>query len=204
MNKYLISALTIIFCLLINTKMLACDKAYHLFHENGLYIVKINLNLATVKPYVSNKLETVYNIAKKTNASVAINTGFFDPKSKNTVSYIIDNGEVLADPKLNTNLTTNKSVQPYLTQIFNRGELRIYNCNNKIQADITNHSEKYLENCTLLNSTQAGPIILPSMDLENEFFLIEKDGKIIRDGVGLTRKTDRSMVGIKGHNIYFD
>ena len=98
---------------------------------------------------------------------------------------------------------TNMKNSPYLDRILDRGELRLYNCHGKIIADITNHSTPYYEECKLLNSTQAGPILLPEMDLEKEYFVLKKDDKVIRDGAGLTRKTDRSMVAIKDNCLYF-
>ena len=97
---------------------------------------------------------------------------------------------------------SNETLKPYLDKIFNRGELRIMNCDGKIAADIVNHNEPYNQSCTLLNSTQAGPIILPDMDLEKEFFILKKEGKVIRDGAGMTRRTDRSIAALKGNYLY--
>ncbi|MCQ2958361.1 MAG: phosphodiester glycosidase family protein [Candidatus Gastranaerophilales bacterium] len=190
----------IIIC--ITTVVFACEKPYKLTHENGLYIVKVNLSQTKVIPYVSDKLETVDKIALKTGASVAVNTGFFDAKNKKTVSFITNNGEVVANPKLNENLINNENLKPHLDKIFNRGELRIMNCNGEVVADIVNHTEPFNAECKLLSSTQAGPVLLPEMDLEKEFFVLKKDGKIIRDGAGMTRKTDRSMVAIKDNYLY--
>ena len=66
--------------------------AQKVFHENRLYIVKIKLSANKIEPYLADKLETVYEIAQKTQAKVAINAGFFDGKNAKTVSYIFSGG----------------------------------------------------------------------------------------------------------------
>lgn len=180
----------------------ACGKNYDIVHENGLYMVKIDLNSAKIEPYVADKLEILYVMAKKNKASVAINTGFFDAKNKKTVSFISKKSEIIADPSENENLTSNKNLKPFLDKIYNRGELRILNCKNKIKADIAYHFDAIEDGCELLSSTQAGPILLPDMDLEKEFFILKQDGKIVRDAAGMTRKTDRSLVAVKNNFLY--
>ena len=203
MNKRKFFIILLTFFIAFTTTAFVSKKAYSLYEAEGLYIVKINPNLTQIQPYVSEKLEIVYDIAKKTNASVAINTGFFDAKNKKTVSFIKTNDNRIFNPQDNENLISNPNLEPHLDKIYNRGEFRLYNCNNKIVADITYHHEPQKPDCTLLNSTQAGPVILPQMDLEKEFFVTIENGKVIRDGAGLTRKTHRSLVAIKDNFIYF-
>ena len=181
----------------------ACEHMPKVLHENGLYIVKIDYENNDVRPYVSNELETVNKIGLKTNATVAINAGFFDAKNKKTVSYVVENGVVSANPTENENLTSNENLKPYLDRIFNRGEIRFYNCNGEKKVDIVYHEDAMQNGCNLVSSIQAGPILLPEMDLEKEYFVIERNGKILRDGAGMTRKTDRSMIAIKGKYLYF-
>ena len=186
------------------SSVFACEwRTPQIIHENGLYIIKVDYQKYTVQPYASEGLETVKEIAFKTGAIVAINAGFFDAKNQKTVSYVYDNGAILADPTENKNLTSNENLKPYLDRIFDRGEIRFYSCNAKDKVDIVYHTAPIPNECTLTSSIQAGPILLPDMDLEKEFFVIEKNGKIIRDGAGMTRKTDRSMVAIKGKYLYF-
>ncbi|MCR4881510.1 MAG: phosphodiester glycosidase family protein [bacterium] len=180
----------------------ACDRLPKVVQKDGLYIVKINYENKYIYPYVATELRTVKDMALRSNAEVAINAGFFDAKNKKTVSYVTLNGQILADPTKNENLTSNEKLQPYLDRIFNRGEIRFYNCSGEKKVDITYHDDEYLPDCELTSSIQAGPILLPEMDLEKEYFVIERNGKILRDGAGLTRRTDRSMIGIKGKYLY--
>ena len=201
-NKYIILLLLLILEICFEVNFVRAQN-YEILHENGLYITKINLNSSKIEPYVSDDLETIFDIAQKTKAFVAINTGFFDAKNKKTVSFITKNGKILANPQENENLSNNPEIIPYLDKIYNRGELRILNCNNRIKADITYHNDPVEKDCLILNSTQAGPILLPYMNLEKEFFILKQNGKIVRDGAGMTRRTDRSMVAIKGENLFF-
>ncbi len=201
-KKFFLISLTLLIAGYISA-VFACSNGPKVIHDNGLYIVKVDYEKNDVFPYVSETLETVDKIGLKTNAVIAINAGFFDARNKKTVSYVYDNDKILADPRKNENLTSNENLKPYLDRIFDRGEFRLYNCNGEEKADITLHSDIIPENCTLVNSIQAGPILLPEMDLEREYFVIRRDGRVIRDGAGMTRRTDRSMIAIKGKYLYF-
>lgn len=180
----------------------SCERINNPIHENGLYLVKINYKKNDINVYVSDSLETVDLIAQKLGAKIVINTGFFDAKNKKTVSYILQNENILANPRLNENLTKNPELISHLDKILNRAEFRLYNCNGEKKADIAFHNQEYLEACELLHSTQAGPLILPFMDLEKEFFIFKKDGQIVRDSIGVNRKTSRAALALKGDFLY--
>lgn len=176
--------------------------AVNVIRENGFYKVKINVSSAKILPYVSNSLETIEEIALKTGADIVINTGYFDAKNKKTVSFITNNGEILANPKQNENLFSNTSLQEYLADIYNRSELRILNCEGKQKVDIAQHFEKVPENCKILNSTQAGPMIYPVLNLEKEAFIKIENDRILRDSIGANRPCARSFAGIKNNYLY--
>ena len=57
------------------------------------------------------------------------------------------------------------------------------------------------EACTLVYSIQAGPGLVPDFDLEKEFFILKKDGKIIRESASALQKVARSAIGIKKDRI---
>ena len=62
------------------------------------------------------------------------------------------------------------------------------------------------KNEILLHSIQAGPIILPVMDLEKEFFILKDEkGKIIRESASVLQKRARSVVALKrnSNDLYF-
>ncbi|MDD3593246.1 MAG: phosphodiester glycosidase family protein [Candidatus Gastranaerophilales bacterium] len=206
MKNFLIRfKLLIVFVLYLSCAALQANEKICTFsNNNGLYIFSFKLNTnIEVSPYVSDRLESVDTIAQKTGAIAVINTGFFDPKNKKSVSYVKQNGIVLANPKENENLTQNKELQPHLEKIFNRVEFRVLKCQEKLTADITYPSVPVPEKCELVSSTQAGPMLLPEMDLEKEFFVVKKDGKIIRDGASMTARVARSAVAVKDDQIFF-
>ncbi|MCK7484555.1 MAG: hypothetical protein MZU97_02665 [Bacillus subtilis] len=144
--------------------------------EKGVYIVTIDTKNCPecVQPYVSDNLETVENIAKKTRAIAAINAGFFDPSNAKTTSYVIKDSTLIADPALNDRLMLNEKLKELLPSILNRSEFRILRCkdtnNFKIDFSITPH-DSISENCGIIHSIQAGPMLLPELRLEQESFV---------------------------------
>lgn len=176
--------------------------AVNIIHENGFYNVKIKASSAKILPYVANSLETIDEIAFKTGADIVINTGYFDVKNKKTVSFITNNGEILANPKQNENLFSNTSLQEYLPDIYNRSELRILNCEGKQKVDVARHIDAPPENCKIMNSTQAGPMLYPVLNLEQEAFVKIANNKVIRDAIGANRPSARSFAAIKNGYLY--
>lgn len=166
-----------------------------------LYVIDIDLENAEyeVVPAIPEQLETVETQAKKANALAAINAGFFDGSNGKTVSYVIIDGKMVGDPQLNTNLTSNKNIQEYLPLIYNRGELKVLNCNGKITYKINLRNKKY-PNCTLVDSIQGGPLLVPSLDLEKEAFLAYKGSKKVRESANVTNPDARIGVGLTKNN----
>lgn len=170
----------------------------------GIYVVDINTEKCPdcIEPYVSDSLETVESAAEKNNAVAAINAGFFDPVNALTTSYIIKNKELVADPALNSHLTNNPALKPYLPIIFNRSELRIIENKTSLEKsfEIVPHNDPSNIN-DIIHSIQAGPELVPELKLEQEDFIIKKDGKIVKQSAGVMRKYARSAAGIKGKHI---
>ncbi|HEY9663524.1 MAG TPA: phosphodiester glycosidase family protein [Allocoleopsis sp.] len=163
-----------------------------------------------VKPAVASEVETVANFAQQQQAIAVINGGFFDPVNHKTTSYIVLQGEVVADPAENERLVTNPDMIPYLDRILNRSEFRQYRCGNTIQGntiqgntiqniiqyDIAAHDELVPSGCELVYSLGAGPRLRPSLDLEAEAFAEVVQGEMVRDALGSSRPNARSAVGI--------
>lgn len=172
--------------------------------DNNVHILKLKKNNKNISyiPYLSTTLESVEDISKKTNSFAVINTGYFDPNNQKTISYIYKNGNLIADPQDNKNLVSNNLLLPHLDKIFNRAEFRINDCRGKKDYEITFHQAPQKPNCKLIHSLQAGPIILPDMNLEKEFFILKQDNKIIRQSAGVMNKTARSAIGYDDKNIY--
>lgn len=169
----------------------------------GLSIVKVNTTKATIMPYVSPELETIDTIINKTNAAVAINAGFFDPASKETMSYVIVNGQIIGDPSTNPKLTQNSKLKPYLAGILNRSEFRILQSDNgKLEYSITEHNAPVKKNYKILHSIQAGPMLFPSCDLCKESFVNKQNGKLVRHAADVLYSRPRTAIGIKGEYLY--
>ena len=148
-----------------------------------------------VSPVISGDLQEIASFAKD-NVAAAINGGYFDPVNQKTTSFMVENSQIVADPRFNERLVDNLDLKPYLRKIFNRAEFRHYSCNGATQYDIQLHSAPILNNCTLIESLGAGPGLLPKNTSIAEGFVAYQDGEKIRDAIGNDSLNARSAVGI--------
>ncbi len=149
-----------------------------------------------VTPALGIQLQNLPDIARQEKAIAAINGGFFDPKNQQTTSYIVREGQIVADPRTNERLVNNPKLAPYMEQILNRSEFRRYQCGKTIRYDITLHSEPNPEGCQLVVALGGGPRLLPQLGAVEEAFLDYANGQVIRDAIGSNRPNARSSVGI--------
>lgn len=175
---------------------------------NGIYTIKIDTKAlkGELKPYYVRDLTTNRDVYDETNARLVVNAGFFDPKNHQTVSYLTLDGKQILDPHNNKNLMDNKYLKPYMDKILNRTEFRILKSEvtNELKYDIAPHNDKIPEGYKLLHSIQGGPGLVPSLRLEEEFFVLtNKEGKIISQSASSLSKYARTLVGIKNNNVYF-
>lgn len=170
----------------------------------GIYVVQINADKAKgkIKPYVVENLATNKEIFDATKAKLVVNAGFFDPKNQQTISFVTIDGKIALDPKTNTHFTENQALKPYMSKILNRTEFRIIDCNGQIKYDIAQHNVPIQPPSKILHSIQGGPQLLPTLRLEEEFFILKKDGKIINQSASSLMKYPRTALGIKGNCIY--
>lgn len=160
------------------------------------FITVSNTAKLKVASYLPNKnLKEVLNLS---NALAVINAGYFNHSNGDSVSYVVDNNKVIADPTKNNDLMTNKALKPIMGKILKvRGEFRIIKKGNSITYDIANRN---IPEKNIVSSLQAGPILLPSLDLEKEGFIIKnKSGEIVRDSISYNSKTSRSAIGLKSN-----
>ncbi len=178
-------------------------------YRTGIYVVSIDkayFDSVYSNFYYSSNLETVEEVAKKTNAKIAINTGFFDPNNKKTISYITINEHLVGDPTENENLTGNSFLKEYLPLIYNRTEFRRMFCRdfltpNRVVYDIAQHNQPAPAGCRIIDSVQAGPELVPDFDLEKEFFILKKEDKIFRESASSLHKVARSAIGLTKNRI---
>ena len=147
-------------------------------------------------PALSPNLETVADFAQRTGAIAVLNAGFFDPQTTKTTSYIIIQGELVADPRLNEGLMGNPNLTPYMSQILNRSEFRRYDCQGETRYDIVFHNAPTPPDCERVDAVGAGPQLLPAITAVEEGFIDYADGIVIRDPLGSHRPNARTAVGL--------
>ena len=126
----------------------------------------------------------------------AVNGGYFDPVNQKTTSFMVQDSQLLADPRFNERLVDNPDLKPYLRKIFNRAEFRRYSCNEATQYDIQPHFAPIPSDCTIIESLGGGPGLLPKDSSVAEGFIAYRDGEKIRDAIGNNSSNARSAIGI--------
>lgn len=174
-------------------------------YNNGIYhIILDGKKLEKKIKFISSEnLITNKEAHLKSGALLTINTGFFDPKNQKTISYIVSEGVTVADPLMNENLMMNPTLRQNLDKIVNRPEFRIVECDNKYHYEIVPHKTPVDFACSIVTSAQGGPMILPDLSLENDFFVVKNsEGKVIRESASVLKKTARTIIGLKGDEIH--
>ena len=151
-----------------------------------------------IKFISSQSLITNKEAHNKSGSLLTINTGFFDPNNQKTISYIINDSQVIEDPMFNENMMSNPVLRQNMQKILNRTEFRVLDCDSKLKYEIVQHNANVDFLCSVVTSAQGGPQLLPELRLEEEFFIVkDSDGKVIRESASVLHKTARTLVGIK-------
>lgn len=169
------------------------DGIYHIILHGEK--IKRKIRFVSSETLVTNK-----EIHKNTQAVLTVNAGYFDPKNQKTISYITNDYVTLEDPRFNENLLNNSLLRKNLDKILNRTEFRILECNDggeKYRYEIAPHNNATSFGCIIRTAAQGGPSILPELRLEEEFFILKKDGQIIRESCSVLQKTARTIIGLK-------
>jgi hypothetical protein len=145
---------------------------------------------------LSPSVDRLETFARSYQAIAVLNGGFFDPKNAKTTSYVIREGQMVADPRQNERLMQNPDLSSYLDKILNRSEWRQYHCGETMQHAIAFHSDPIPDGCRAIDTLGGGPRLLPQMTAEAEGFIEFSNGKIIRDALGMEQANARSAVGI--------
>lgn len=196
MKKLGILLLSIIFI----TTAVQASNSIDMEYNNGIYhfVLSGNKIKKQIKFVSSPVLITNLEAHTKANSLFTINTGFFDPKSQKTISYIVNDYQTVEDPLFNDSLMNNAVLRRNLQKILNRSEFRVLDCDNKLKYEITQHNSNVDFMCSVVTSAQGGPQLLPNLRLEEEFFIVkDKDGNIIRESASVLHKTPRTLIGIK-------
>lgn len=173
--------------------------------DNGIYHITLNGNAVKkrINFIATDSLKTNKEVHEMTRALLTINTGFFDPKNGKTISYIVTDGQTVADPLMNDGLMLNPLLRLHMKKILNRSEFRIVECNKKLRYEIVPHNAPVDFMCSVKTSAQGGPQLLPELRLEEEFFILKnEEGNIIRQSASVLDRVPRTIVGIKDNEMH--
>ena len=169
--------------------------------DNGIYhvILKGERIKKKIKFVVSEDLITNREAHIRGRSILTVNAGFFDPKNSKTISYIVTDRMISADPMFNSSLLANPFFRKNMNKVLNRSEFRVMQCGNKYEYAIVSHKAKVPFGCAVETSAQGGPLILPELRMEEEGFIVKNDkGEVIRESASVLHKTSRTIIGIKG------
>ena len=195
--------LFILFLLLLIGNNAYANYKYKVTYSKGIYHIVIPFDGKTnrINFVSSENLVTNRKMFKRSHADLVVNAGFFDPKNEKAISFVYTDGILTEYPLLNENLQNNPTIMGNWDKISNRVEFRITKDDNGYIYDICPHNKEYVGE--LITSAQAGPILLPTMDLEQEFFVVkDEDGNVIRESAGVLQKLPRTLIGLKDNYIH--
>ena len=189
---------TLIFC------GFSCQDPVKIDLEDGIYHIKLQGKSIEkgLKFVSSEKLMTNKEAHFAAGSKLTINAGFFDPKNQKTISYIVTDRNTAADPLFNENLLSNPVLRQNLDKIINRTEFRVVDCDSKIHYEIVPHKTALDFACSVVTSAQGGPMLVPELKLEEEFFIVKKDGVVVRESASVLEKTARTIIALKGQEIH--
>lgn len=173
--------------------------------DNGIYHITLSGNAVKkrINFIATDSLMTNKEVHDASKSLLTINTGFFDPKNGKTISYIVTDGQTVADPLMNDSLMLNPLLRLHMKKILNRSEFRIVECNKKLRYEIVPHNTPVNFMCSVKTSAQGGPQLLPELRLEEEFFILKnEEGNIIRQSASMLDRVPRTIVGIKDNEMH--
>ena len=170
-------------------------------YNDGIYhiVLKGDKIKKRIKFVSSEHLITTREMHQKSMARLTLNAGFFDPKNEKTISYIVTEKQTAEDPLFNDSLMQNPFLRQNLNKILNRTEFRVIQCDddNSWRYEITPHKSDVDFACHIETSAQGGPLVYPELKLEEEFFIVKKDGEVVRESASVLHKTSRTIIGLK-------
>ncbi len=172
--------------------------------NDGIYHITVSGEKARkkVKVYASQSLMTNDEVHKMSGALLTVNGGFFDPENEKTMSFVVTGRQTIEDPIMNENFLANPVLRKNMSKILNRTEFRVVDCDGKYRYEIVPHNSPVDFTCSVVESVQGGPLILPDMRLEEEFFLVKDGDKIIRESCSVLHKVARTVVGLKDGDLH--
>lgn len=174
-------------------------------YNDGIYhiVLKGERIKKHVKFISSDSLITNKEAHQRAKAKLTVNAGYFDPENQKSISYVVSDRNTVDDPLVNENLLRNPFLMKNLDKILNRTEFRVVECDNrKFHYEIVPHKSSVDFGCNIITSAQGGPLVYPQLRLEEEAFIVKKDGEVIRESCSVLHKTARTIIGLKGDDAH--
>lgn len=171
----------------------------------GIYIFKINTKKYgnKIKPYMTKRLTTPQVVYDDNCFDFVVNGGFFDVKNGKSVSYVTIDNELVADVENHVQLMKSLKKEGRYEKVLSRAELRILeNKRHKLKFDIALHNEPIQKGYKIKHALQAGPMLLPEMDLEEEGFVVKENDVVKSQSVDILKRRERTAIGLKGKYLY--
>lgn len=195
MKKFLI----LLFCIIFTIPAFAASNI-DITYKNGIYhiILKGEKIKKRIKFISNDSLITNKEAHVRSKAKLTINAGYFDPNNQGSISYIVLDRNTIEDPIVNSSILENPILRKNMDKILNRTEFRVVECQNgKLHYEIVPHKSGVDFGCNVITSAQAGPLVYPQLRLEEEFFIVTKDGEVVRESCSVLHKTARTVIGLK-------
>ena len=190
------------FLLLAIITLSGCAFAYPIDvnYDDGIYhiVLKGEKIKKHVKFISADSLITNKEAHQRAKSELTINTGYFDPNNGKSMSYIVSDRNTAEDPLLNESLLNNPVLRMNMSKILNRTEFRVVECSDgKFHYEIVPHKSSVDFGCNIITSAQGGPLVYPQLRLAEEFFVVKKDGVVVRESCSVLHKTSRTIIGLK-------
>ena len=172
-------------CTFLITQVCVNANPIDISYNDGIYhiVLKGEKIKKHIKFISSDSLITNKEAHQRGKAKLTVNAGYFTTD----------------DPLLNESLLSNPILRRNLDKILNRTEFRVVECSNgKMHYEIVPHKSSVDFGCNIITSAQGGPLIYPQLRLEEEFFIVKKDGVVVRESCSVLHKTSRTIIGLKG------
>ena len=164
-----------------------------------LVVVDMKMEKWRIRPVLSEpNTATTSVIAAGEHAAAATNGGYFNLKDgAQSTSFVVINGVTAADPTTNSALINNPKLKPFLQRILNRSEVRFMrNAHGKRVIEITRHTVPVPQGWQLLDSLQAGPQLLPTVEAIDEAFIRTNADGTDTDSISARKPAARTAFGV--------
>lgn len=145
-----------------------------------------------IRPVLAPRVMPLSRVARDAGAAMALNGAFFNRSDGVPASFIVRDGQMVADPRRNAALTGNPRLKAHLAKIFDRPEWRVWSTPAGRRVAFEPHHIGAAPGWKLVHAMQAGPVLLPFLGLEEGAFVRGHD-----DAIGSKRRLGRSAIGLR-------